>query len=211
MFFEVSHFGWAIMSVLGWILFFMLPMEDLFLYVPAGYGCIIIFYIVLITAALSLTYATYKIGEGVEAGTYRLGCLAKFVNFSAFALIAVMAAQGNDDQQTYYRTSLGLVGFMWEFHCLLKLGWNLLDYTFPEMFFTDAICIISLFGASRPDLDAYIVIGTCLFVFALTGAMKFFLLHLKNCDTIEDRHCVMCDRAMQYYPERVVELLEGSV
>ncbi|CAN0922799.1 hypothetical protein LINGRAHAP2_LOCUS33234 [Linum grandiflorum] len=143
---------------------FMFPHEELFLYVPKSlhswYACTI-FYVVLATAALSLTYAAYKFGEGVESGTYILGRLAKFVNYSAFALIALMASRQSDLDRTLF----GMLGFMWEFHSLMKLGWNFLDYNFFEMIATP----------------------------------------LASC------HCAVCVLAMERYPEKMVELLEGSV
>ncbi|CAN0922798.1 hypothetical protein LINGRAHAP2_LOCUS33233 [Linum grandiflorum] len=209
---EVTHVGWATISALSWILFFMFPIEELFLYVSTGYVCIILFYVVLAIAALSVTYAAYKFGERVEAGAYRLGCLVKVVDYLAFALIAVMAGGGSGgDRQTDDRLMFGLVGFMWEFHCLMKLGWNFLDYTFFEMVITDTACIFVMLTI-RPTRSPmnYASVISCLLMFVLLGALKY-LLHLTIFDTIEDRHCVMCNLVMERYPEKVVELLEGSV
>ncbi|CAN0922801.1 hypothetical protein LINGRAHAP2_LOCUS33236 [Linum grandiflorum] len=211
--FEVTHFRWAIISVISWIFMFMFPHEALFLYLPkwlhSGYGCII-FYAVLSTAALSLTYAAYKFGEGDGAGTYRFGLLAKLVDYSAFVLIAVIAAD-EGDRQTLFRLIIGVVGFMWEFHSLLKLGWNFLDYTFFEMLFPDTYCIIGLVVISWPQPDLkYFQIVMPLLLFVLAETFKY-LFHMKIFDTIEDRHYGMCILAMERYPEKVVELLEGSV
>ncbi|CAN0922795.1 hypothetical protein LINGRAHAP2_LOCUS33230 [Linum grandiflorum] len=168
--------------------------------------------ILLATAALSLTYAAYKFGEGVKPGTYRLGLLAKFADYLAFAVIAMIAIDA-DDYQYSVRVIFGLVGFMWEFHSLMKLGWNFLDYTFREMMY-DTFCIgMALFGSSGrcpPPLDLYCKIVGMLLILVFYGWPKP-LLHLKSLDTVEDHHCVMCDLAMERYPEKVVRLLEGSV
>ncbi|CAN0922800.1 hypothetical protein LINGRAHAP2_LOCUS33235 [Linum grandiflorum] len=188
----------------------MFPFEELFLYVPTGYACIILVYAVFATTALSLTYAAYKFGERVEAGTYRLGRLAKIVDFSAFALIALMAGVGGD-LQTSVRSSFGVVGFMWQFHCLMKLGWKFVDYTLFEMFLIDTGCISIFCAASPPWSDMnYAIVILWLLYFVLLCDMKCHFLGT-NFDTVEDRHCVMCHLAMERYPEKVVELLEGSV
>ncbi|CAN0922564.1 hypothetical protein LINGRAHAP2_LOCUS33115 [Linum grandiflorum] len=196
----------AIISVLSWILLFIFPTEDLFLYFPTGYACIILFYAILATAALSLTYAAYKFGERVEAGTYILGSLPKFVDYSAFALIAVMASSPVD----FVRPLLGMVGFMWQFHCLMKLGWKFVDYTFAEMLLIDTLCITTLFAVRRTRIDmeySTIVIFSLLFS-VFFGAMKYSVYWMIF-DTIEDRSCGVCILAMERYPEKVVELLES--
>ncbi|CAN0922797.1 hypothetical protein LINGRAHAP2_LOCUS33232 [Linum grandiflorum] len=139
----VPRFAWAISSAISWILMFMFPHEELFLYVPkslnSGKSCFI-FYAILVTAALSLTYAAYKFGEGVKAGTYRLGRLVKIMDYLAFVLITAIVADGDDGQRSVMPI-LGLVGFIWEFCCLMKLGWNFVDYTLFEMVFLDTLWI----------------------------------------------------------------------